>query len=385
MASSLQGVLAGIPGLGGYLAGQQNDQQTQMGQLQQVGALQGILAQQQKQQQQHELKGVLSRVAQQAGGDPAKMGPLLLQTGHPELMALGKNMLPKPSEPKLVTTVAADGVTPISKFVNPNVGDVYPTAKPSDTKGTWSEPYNLNGVLVQKNSVDGQVRTAVTREPNIRIINPPAPSVKDIIDPLDKTRLIAVDTRVFNEDKYKAGDKSGVIGVSGKEPSHAKRDEEKQSGIQNLKDTVGMLDDAYSNLDRMGTGVSPNQGAMKNVWERASASGLGQTVAGAVGTKAQTERDKIAMARANLMAAMKQATGMSAQALNSNAELMFYLQAATDPSKSREANRAALSYMDKRFKLGLGIKGDPKALANPNSSGAIAPSVPPPPEGFKPL
>lgn len=102
---SLQGVLARIPGLAGYASGQEEDriaaqaaQAQQMGQLQQMGALQGILAKQQKAQQQQELKGVLSRVAQQAGGDPAKMGPLLLQTGHPELMQLGQRMLPKAAE-----------------------------------------------------------------------------------------------------------------------------------------------------------------------------------------------------------------------------------------------------------------------------------------------
>ena len=76
MAGTLQGVLAGIPGLGGYLAGQQNDQQNQMGQLQQVGALQGILSQVQKQQQlqqalqqQQALKGALSSLPADATPD----------------------------------------------------------------------------------------------------------------------------------------------------------------------------------------------------------------------------------------------------------------------------------------------------------------------------
>ena len=32
-------------------------------------------------------------------------------------------------------------------------------------KGTWSEPYMLGGVRVQKNSVTGEIRTAVSREP----------------------------------------------------------------------------------------------------------------------------------------------------------------------------------------------------------------------------
>lgn len=43
MAGSLESVLANVPGLAGYLAAQQNDQQRQMGQIQQLGGLQGIL------------------------------------------------------------------------------------------------------------------------------------------------------------------------------------------------------------------------------------------------------------------------------------------------------------------------------------------------------
>ena len=34
-----------------------------------------------------------------------------------------------------------------------------------DTKGTWSEPYQLGGATVQKNSATGEIRTAVTRPP----------------------------------------------------------------------------------------------------------------------------------------------------------------------------------------------------------------------------
>lgn len=96
-----EGVLARIPGLGGYLAGQEQDEKQQMGQLQQVAQVQGILAKQQAQQEQQEMRGMLSKVSQQAGGDPAKMVPLLLQTGTPTGIKLAeglKGLLPKPAE-----------------------------------------------------------------------------------------------------------------------------------------------------------------------------------------------------------------------------------------------------------------------------------------------
>lgn len=144
-------------------------------------------------------------------------------------------------------------------------------------------------------------------------------------------------------------------------------------GKKQLKDTVDRLAVSYDNLEKQGAVVSPEKNVVSNVWERAAASGVGQTVAGFAGTKAQRERDSIASARASLMAALKSATGLSAQQLNSNAELQFYMQMATDPSKSIEANRDALAYFDKTYGLGLGLSGDPVRIApaRQNTSGAI--------------
>lgn len=73
MANSLEGVLSQIPGLAGYLAQQQNsqamrqrDEQMQLGQLQQIGGLQGILANVQKQQQEQAFRGALAALGPEA-------------------------------------------------------------------------------------------------------------------------------------------------------------------------------------------------------------------------------------------------------------------------------------------------------------------------------
>ena len=121
--------LMDVPGLRGYLQAQQIGQQQQTGQLQQMGALQQIMQRQQQAQEQQEAKALLMKIGQQAGGDPAKMLPMLMQAGPLGIkLAEGlKGLVPAPAKPQLVNTVAADGTTPIQRFVNPNVGDVYPT------------------------------------------------------------------------------------------------------------------------------------------------------------------------------------------------------------------------------------------------------------------
>lgn len=90
--------LDNVPGLAGYLAKGRYNQERAQGELQQYGALQQLLAQQEAQQEAQQLKGVLA----QAGGDPARAVQALLQSGTPKAVALAaqlKGMLPKPAEP----------------------------------------------------------------------------------------------------------------------------------------------------------------------------------------------------------------------------------------------------------------------------------------------
>ena len=90
-----------VPEIAAYQQQQALGQQRQAGQLAQVGALQGILAKVQEQQEMAQLKGVMS----QSGGDPAKAVQALLQSGSPKAIALAaqlKGMLPKPAEDRVV-------------------------------------------------------------------------------------------------------------------------------------------------------------------------------------------------------------------------------------------------------------------------------------------
>jgi hypothetical protein len=117
------------------------------------------------------------------------------------------------------------------------------------------------------------------------------------------------------------------------------------------------LKSQYDALREGGGIVSQSQGPVGNVMARISASGPGQTAGGAVGTKNQMARDMIEQTRPLLLNLIKEATGMSAQQMNSNAEMQLYLRAATDPTLSYEANINALDNLDKMFGLGLGVSG----------------------------
>ena len=134
-----------------------------------------------------------------------------------------------------------------------------------------------------------------------------------------------------------------------------RKEAESKKARTQMTTALNELKSYYDTLKEGGGIVSQQQGPIENIWARASSSIPGQTVSGAVGTRNQMTRDKIEQTRPLLLNLIKEATGMSAQQMNSNAEMQMYLRAATDPTLSYEANVQALQNLDKLFGLGLGF------------------------------
>lgn len=131
------------------------------------------------------------------------------------------------------------------------------------------------------------------------------------------------------------------------------KEKTKQQAKDQLSTVVQQLNNGYDALEKGGGITSTGQGALSNLAARAGATGVGQAIGGALGTENQRQRQEIAQTRPLLLNLIKEATGMSAQQMNSNAEMQLYLQAATDPTLSVEANRSALANLDRLFGLGL--------------------------------
>lgn len=132
-----------------------------------------------------------------------------------------------------------------------------------------------------------------------------------------------------------------------------------------LTDIVGSLKKNYETLKEQGGIVSTSESGFGNVGARLSSSGIGQALGGAVGAKTQEERQKIEQTRPLLLNLIKNATGMSAQQMNSNAEMQLYLNAATNPQLSYEANLEALKNLDRLYGLGNVASQIEKELKNP--------------------
>lgn len=197
---------------------------------------------------------------------------------------------------------------------------------------------------------------------------PAAPTVTQIQDPTNPMQMITIDAR-----RYAGGGvgSPGVIGASGKTvkaEADALKKEQAQSDASAILDTLKV---AYTNLDRMRAIPSEQRGPLSNIASGIAATGVGQMAGRMTGTEAQTQRDIIASARNQLFAAVKNATGLSAQNLNSNVEFTTWLNSLTDPSRSIQSNQAILENMERFIASGgkySARKGEGKV--NPQPTGA---------------
>lgn len=202
----------------------------------------------------------------------------------------------------------------------------------------------------ERNQVQDAIRklTVIPKEIGTTINNPPAPTMTEVLDPKDPTRMLRVDAK-----QYKGGSlgDAGVLGVSGKEPTAAKKEEQVGQGRETVTNIIGELRGHYAKLSEGGGITDPSQGVLSNAKAALSSSGVGQFMGNVAGTDNQSARNSIAQTRPLLLNAIKQATGMSAKQMDSNAELKMYLAAATDPKLDIKANLSALENLDKLYGL----------------------------------
>lgn len=144
------------------------------------------------------------------------------------------------------------------------------------------------------------------------------------------------------------------------------------TGAAMMGGITGQMSGIYDQLEKAKAVVSTQNTVGENLSAAIRQSPPGQYIGKKVGTEEQSLRNQLAMFRPALINAIRQATGMSAKAMDSNAELQFYLQMATNPDVDVQANRAALQYLVNTYGIG-GIsmqkfgQGQPAPAAAPSA------------------
>ena len=206
----------------------------------------------------------------------------------------------------------------------------------------------------------------------------PAPTITQIVDPTNPNQMITIDAK-----RYQGGSvgSPGVIGVGGKEPGAALRTNKVEAGKTQLADDLENLKASFLVLDKIRAIPSTERNPLSNLASFTAASGVGQIAGRAFSTEAQVEREVINSARTRLVNSIKNATGMSAQQLNSNVELQTMLKSISDPAQPVQAALRIIEDIENAY-----VKGAGMSKKNAPGGGAPAPAaaagVAPPP-GFK--
>jgi len=119
---------------------------------------------------------------------------------------------------------------------------------------------------------------------------------------------------------------------------------------------------AYETLNTAEAIPSSERGAFANVFDYLSTTGAGREVQRALGTAANKPLNEITGSRKLLATAIKNATGMSAQEMNSNVELQLTLDALTDPTQGYESAISQLDTLEQLYGAG-GAQTPPAAPA----------------------
>jgi len=118
---------------------------------------------------------------------------------------------------------------------------------------------------------------------------------------------------------------------------------QKAEGARKFNFILNRLDELYKDLRQMNAITDTDKSVGQNLTSFTATLSPVQMGQRAIGGKAQAMRDEIKALQATLLQSIMQATGMSARSLDSNKELEFYLQAATDPTKSFQTNLSAMN------------------------------------------
>jgi hypothetical protein len=132
--------------------------------------------------------------------------------------------------------------------------------------------------------------------------------------------------------------------------------EKVEEGQLALGDTISTAETLVKDLAKMGGITSTSKGPLANLVTSLQTGTVGQMGGRVFGTSEQAKRDELKSIRLQLLNAVKEATGMSAQQLNSNVELKTYLDSLGSEGMTKEANLAILDNLSRRYLKGEAAK-----------------------------
>lgn len=136
-------------------------------------------------------------------------------------------------------------------------------------------------------------------------------------------------------------------------------------GRAQITNSVMAMINAYNNLKENSGVVSSDQHALtQNLPAYLMSTDIGQGISQALGTENQKIRNDIINLKPTLINMIRQVTGMSAKAMDSNTELQFYLRMLGDPKQDIKSSLGALQIINDTYGLSVNKFADPAIVDN---------------------
>lgn len=139
-----------------------------------------------------------------------------------------------------------------------------------------------------------------------------------------------------------------IIKAKGDETPQQKKEIAKSRMTGNL----ATMANHYVKLDTVGAIINTNKSTIENIGAALKSSAAGQYIGRITGSEAQSIRSSIAKLKPLIIQDIRQSTNMGARGLDSEKELEFYLQAATNEKTDIQSNIAAIVVLDEAFGTG---------------------------------
>jgi hypothetical protein len=134
-------------------------------------------------------------------------------------------------------------------------------------------------------------------------------------------------------------------------------------GKKQVSTILGKMRNAYEQLEKAEAIPSEKRGGFANALDYLGSSALGREAQKFVGTKESKYLSQIVNLRKALATAIKNATGMTAQEMNSNVELQLTLDTLSDPTQGIESARQTLADLEELY--GMPKKAAPAQRRTP--------------------
>jgi hypothetical protein len=352
--SLAQGLQAGQQAYTGAL--QQRVQEQMLGQQ--------IAEMQKKRQQQEAMQKLFPQVFQRTGGeegqpvrysiDPSKLSLLAATSADPlsALKTIGETT--KTLREAGLTTQPLQQDNPFELFAND-------TTLPESLRAVAQRYYSsFSSGLLPPDKIDERIRQlgdaaqrSATNKESLELRKQQMEqSLKLAQSQQEMTGLIAAGQQDISRGMLELRREQAAATQAEKERLQREEQAKKDDAREQFKVTLSNMMKNYDTLLKEGAIVSTQSSALENLGARSSVSGTGRAIGAAIGSVAEQQRQTIEQTRPLLLNLIKNATGMSAQQMNSNAEMQLYLNAATNPALGYEANMEAMANLDRLFGTG---------------------------------